>query len=214
MRTVDHGILGIYLLRRTASAARIPIRYKAAFLWGNIEPDLNYATYLKGFLRERVLRGHHFKQSCRRIRTLLQKTEKDHLGILGYYRLGKLMHYLADAFTYPHNECFPGSIRQHVEYEHRMHRRFAALPEEIPEAGDRILSGVRPWELFRKRHEQYLERRKSEGDDIYYILRTTNEILHCLTVWKTGQMPVGTDMLLGHESGYKTGIRAYLDIPR
>ena len=57
MRTVDHGILGIYLLRRTASAARIPIRSKAAFLWGNIKPDLNYATYLKGFLRERVLRG-------------------------------------------------------------------------------------------------------------------------------------------------------------
>lgn len=98
--------------------------------------------------------------------------------------------------------------------EHRLHRSFAVLPEEIPEAGDRILSGVRPWELFRKRHEQYLERRKSEGDAIYYILRTTNEILHCLTVWKTGQMPVGTDMLLGHESGYKTGIRAYLDIPR
>ena len=34
-----------------------------------------------------------------------------------YYTLGKLTHYLADAFTYPHNENYPDSMLCHHQYE-------------------------------------------------------------------------------------------------
>lgn len=34
-----------------------------------------------------------------------------------YYTLGKLTHYLADAFTYPHNENYPESLIAHRQYE-------------------------------------------------------------------------------------------------
>ena len=35
------------------------------------------------------------------------------------YRLGVLLHYAADAFTWPHNEHFGGSLREHMRYERR-----------------------------------------------------------------------------------------------
>ena len=34
-----------------------------------------------------------------------------------YYTLGKLTHYLADAFTYPHNDHFSDSLMDHHRYE-------------------------------------------------------------------------------------------------
>ena len=47
MKTDSHLLLGQFLLRRWGSPA--PGK-RAAFLWGCVEPDYNYATYLRGFL--------------------------------------------------------------------------------------------------------------------------------------------------------------------
>lgn len=93
-------------------------RYELAFLFGSFQPDCNPLTYLKGSLRAYKFRGHNYSNSQfyiqRHIRSL-QRRKRWHLW--QYYTLGKLTHYLADAFTFPHNEHYPDSLLAHHQYE-------------------------------------------------------------------------------------------------
>ena len=80
-------------------------RYELAFLFGSFQPDCNPLTYLKGSLRAYKFRGHNYSNSQyyiqRHIRSLQRRKR---WNLWQYYTLGKLTHYLADAFTVPHNE--------------------------------------------------------------------------------------------------------------
>lgn len=56
---------------------------------------------------------------------------------LDYFRLGTAIHYVADAFTAPHNGFWTGSLLEHSAYETALHREFKAMlksacPEQIP----------------------------------------------------------------------------------
>ena len=87
-------------------------RYELAFLLGSFQPDCNPLTYLKGSIRARLLGGHNFTNSRPYVLTRLQRLEqKDRWNLWNYYTLGKLTHYVADAFTFPHNEHWPDSLR-------------------------------------------------------------------------------------------------------
>ena len=48
------------------------------------------------------------------------------------YLLGKLIHYIADAFTFPHNNVFKGNLVQHCKYENKLHQAYLN--------GERIIS--------------------------------------------------------------------------
>ena len=75
-------------------------RYEWAFLFGSIQPDCNPFTYLKGSRRAYKLRGHNFSNSQLYInRQIQQLQERVRWNTWQYYTLGKLTHYLADAFT-------------------------------------------------------------------------------------------------------------------
>ena len=68
MQTIDHRMLGISLVKRLEEQQRVPLGCRLMFIWGSIEPDLNYLTFLKGFLRCSSLKGHSFVNSSRRIK--------------------------------------------------------------------------------------------------------------------------------------------------
>ena len=53
----------------------------------------------------------------------VQKQER--IGIRKCYHLGKLTHYVADAFTFPHNKKFCGSLKEHRRYEKTLHDQFS-----------------------------------------------------------------------------------------
>lgn len=40
------------------------------------------------------------------------------------YLLGKLIHYIADAFTFPHNNVFKRNLVQHCKYENKLHQAY------------------------------------------------------------------------------------------
>ncbi|MEI3518476.1 MAG: zinc dependent phospholipase C family protein [Clostridia bacterium] len=89
----------------------IPEIYKKAFIIGSIEPDKNLLTYLHGFLGGRKLHGHDYEKYLPVMKRLYDMlSEKKVFGLKDYYRLGKLLHDTADAFTYPHNSIFTGSL--------------------------------------------------------------------------------------------------------
>lgn len=92
--------------------------HKKLFYIGCIIPDKNPATYLKGSFRHKLFHGHHWHNASDYIEKLSNTLEKrDHFRTLDYYTLGKLIHYIADAFTYPHNSHFLGNLAEHKNYE-------------------------------------------------------------------------------------------------
>jgi len=120
MKQITHYQLGLHLADQYIRS-RSPI-VREAFLLGCTQPDQNPFTYMKGSLRNQWLRGHNWKNSRRYIRKLIKRLEnKKSLNILDFYTIGKLIHYLSDAFTFAHNDSFPGNLQDHRQYESQLH---------------------------------------------------------------------------------------------
>ena len=96
--------------------------YRKEFLTGNVRPDKNPITYLHGFTTGQKFHGHHFGNIVETMKKMFRELqEKTSFSAHDYLRLGKLAHYAADAFTFPHNYEFTGTIREHCAYEAKLH---------------------------------------------------------------------------------------------
>ncbi len=125
MQKRSHTLLASALLRgQHGFHAR---RFELAFLFGSFQPDCNPLSYLKGSLRAYKFRGHNYTNSQRYINAHIERLQRrSKWTVWQYYTLGKLTHYLADAFTYPHNESFPDSLMDHHRYESELRMYLAA----------------------------------------------------------------------------------------
>ena len=139
MQKRSHKLLAATLLENTQGfQAR---RFELAFLFGSFQPDCNPLTYLKGSLRAYKFRGHNYSNSQHYIYSRISRLQRrQRWTIWQYYTLGKLTHYLADAFTYPHNENYPDSMLCHHQYETDLR---AYLEEYLATRGGRP-SGAAP----------------------------------------------------------------------
>ncbi len=102
---------------------------------------------------------------------------KDKLGIRDYYRLGKLTHYVADAFTYPHNRIFQGSLLCSTA---DMNKSFTAnlfphCEDRGRTAGD--LQRLRRFQDIENLHEEYLRHAGGCEADCEYILKVSGMLL-------------------------------------
>ncbi len=175
MKKRSHKLLASTLLESEHGfSAR---RYELAFLFGSFQPDCNPLTYLKGSLRADTLRGHNYANSRRYVKArILRLQHRDRWTVWQYYTLGKLTHYLADAFTYPHNGDYPDGLLDHRTYEDRLReyladylsRRTVDL-EELSEA-DLIAA-------LEDLHRRYLEDPATLRRDAAYILEATSLLM-------------------------------------
>lgn len=169
MRQKDHRLLAGYLLRKLNSDALV--RHHFAFRIGAIEPDYDPFSFLRGRYTKDTFAGHSAVNGEYHICALLQKlSEKSRLSALDCYRLGKLTHFLADAFTYTHNPAFHGSLREHLHYE----RRLLHPPLHMAMCNERQQNDVDAaddlWEYYQSLHRRYLRQSPSVQTDIQYIL--------------------------------------------
>ncbi len=116
MNLKSHLMLSAFLMNL------VPVR-KAAFLYGSVEPDIILVSYLSGSMHGKSFHGHDYINMSKRIQSVLARMQegKGH-GLVHSYRLGKLIHYIADSFTFPHNEMFHGSLRSHMLYEDKLEK--------------------------------------------------------------------------------------------
>ena len=131
--------------------------------------DCNPLTYLKGSLRAYKFRGHNFSNSQayinNHIRRLQQRTR---WSIWQYYTLGKLTHYLADAFTFPHNENYPDSLIAHRAYEDALR---VYLAEYLRNRTLRLERARQDLTLaIDELHRRYMETQADVNQDARYIL--------------------------------------------
>ena len=154
MRGKSHHCLGQYLTAHYLKDASQP--QKKAFLIGCVEPDRNPATYLKGSIRCQWLRGHNYRNARRFMRSISWRLErKNHLNLFDYYTLGKLIHYIADAFTYAHNDTFPTNLTEHREYEAALQEHFLEYMDKDPQVDPKVARSV--MEAIYSYHREYEE---------------------------------------------------------
>ena len=174
MQTRDHKILAKFW---AAEMGEIPCLYKRAFIIGNIEPDWNPFTYLHGMTQGERFHGHNYENILQVMRKLFNSVQKRELpGIRNYYRLGKLTHYVADAFTYPYNQVFAGSLREHCRYESVLHEKIGdALQKQKNMERNRDSAANFQW--IETLHGNYLKEAGSYDIDCRYILKATAMLL-------------------------------------
>ncbi len=178
LKRESHRLLGIYLLK---SLRGLPTqRYEKAFLFGCIQPDINIFTYLKGSMRVRLLKGHNFRNSERCVNRTIEKLQNSgSWKMKDYYRLGKLIHYISDAFTYPHNESYDESIREHRIYEGKLNCHFKNninIPQyvTIESMGSSVI------ETVRMIHRQYSDAVKDISTDMAFIVNAAEIVFNSL----------------------------------
>lgn len=88
-------------------------KYRKSFLFGSILPDC-----IPSFFTRR----HTIEETFDILRDEIAKITEEYdwsQGITREFtrRLGVITHYIADYFTYPHNEIFKGNMKEHITYE-------------------------------------------------------------------------------------------------
>ena len=147
-------------------------RFELAFLFGSFEPDCNPLTYLRGSRHARRLRGHNFSNSRAYINAHIQKLQqRSNWTIWQYYTLGKLTHYLADAFTYPHNENYPESLIAHRQYEDDLRAYLAEYLQNRKLRRQQLCTDLVT--ALEELHRQYMAAQADIQRDAQYILRAT-----------------------------------------
>ena len=176
MQKRSHKLLASTLLQsQHGFAAR---RFELAFLFGSFQPDCNPLTYLKGSLRAYKLRGHNFSNSQLYINAHIASLRRQQSWTMWhYYTLGKLTHYLADAFTYPHNENYPDSLLAHRQYEDQLRLYLAEYLQQRTLRRQQFREDLEA--AIGELHRQYMESRGDLQRDVQYILQATALLMAC-----------------------------------
>ena len=143
---------------------------RAAFLLGNVEPDLVFTSHL--CRQQEHLEGHSFPAASQKLMRICWQLQDGCMSTADYYKLGKLCHYAADCFTWPHNAGYPGNLSAHVSYEQRLDK---ALQGAIPAV--ELESGLSLPEMFFAAHNQYMAQEPSIARDLRYICTVTEMLV-------------------------------------
>lgn len=177
MRGKSHLCLGQYLTERYMQDA--PKRCVKAFLVGCVEPDRNPITYLKGSLHFQWLRGHNYRNARRFMRRISTRLEnKSSLNLFDYYTLGKLIHYVTDAFTYAHNDAFTTNLLDHRVYEVELQEHFLKYMQDDPQVNPRVARSV--MEAIYSFHKEYEKLEASIHTDTRFALNACCSVVGLL----------------------------------
>lgn len=135
MRKKSHISLAMHIVRESDYACTQ--KHRKAFYVGSVLPDCK-PTFLT---RRHEIDGTFFiveknikKLTTTRIDAKLPST-------MYYTRLGEVLHYIADYFTFPHNKEFDGTMKAHCIYEGKLKHELKAYVEDMDSSLD---NGDRP----------------------------------------------------------------------
>ena len=174
MQTKDHKLLSEYIIGQTGGFAKKI--YEKAFIIGSVEPDLNVFSYLKGSIKHRMFMGHNYHNSIRYVKNAsdrLKRKEHSKWNVMDYFRLGKLIHYIADDFTLAHNEGFSGNLYEHNQYEDQLHSLFAEYLKCKEMFVIRYEPKVKLGELLERLHDKYITSHGGHLCDAKWIVEMT-----------------------------------------
>ncbi len=105
-------------------------KHKKAFYVGSILPDCT-----PSFLTKRHEITGTFDEVVNRIEKLtVGYNGGEEFSTLYFTRLGELIHYIADYFTFPHNKEYDGTLSEHCVYEGQLKHSLRAYIKDIDKA--------------------------------------------------------------------------------
>lgn len=180
MKTETHRALAFWLINRFLADS--PAICRAAFYTGCMEPDYILPSYLHGFF-VRPFYGHDYENRRRWLQKRL-RNKKFTGSVFGCFKLGRLVHFLCDAFTHVHNYPFHGGIRSHGEYERRLNQ----CMKEYLDRGDFRDAGLSDMQDLETLHKRYILEEASPERDCRFIVpavlsvvKTAAESSRCLS---------------------------------
>ena len=176
MRKKSHICLGRYLAEN--ASARELRSHKKAFLLGSILPDIRPSFVTKK--HEYNGTYEEVQESIRRLTTdcnLLLRNRRVYCR-----RMGEVIHYVADYFTFPHNSCYRGSLKDHCRYENDLkhYMRDYIYSGEAERNQNVYYQFYTVEELFayiEACHEEYMEDVHSVEQDALYITRVCSQVV-------------------------------------
>ncbi|MEG1500735.1 MAG: zinc dependent phospholipase C family protein [Clostridiales bacterium] len=137
-----------------------------ALCWGSIRPDI-HSPFNRG--------SHKYDISYQMIEKKWAKLMDDPRAFawLYSYRLGFIMHYLADFFCYPHNtDYYDGNLKEHFQYEVLLHfyiKDFAVSDF----AADNIQSVAHFHQYLEQQREEYFSQEPFLEKDMEFICQSS-----------------------------------------
>lgn len=154
-------------------------KHKLAFCLGSILPDIKPSFVYK----RHEIKG-TFSDISRHIARLSEGQKVMKKKSRKYYMdLGQISHYLADYFTFPHNEIYTGSLKEHCSYEKKLKDDLRAyIHSGEGKAFSNVMENFNSAEalcnFIQKTHEDYLERKHDVEDDIRHIVEVNQKALY------------------------------------
>ena len=181
MRKKSHIALAGFLVREMDDANMQ--KHWKAFYFGSILPDLT---------PKMITDPHEFDSSYlelkRRIAKLLSEA-REHACKEGtlFCRLGVVMHYLADYFTFPHNKTYPGTLKDHCTYEEKLKQDLRAFlktekAKQIGRDKDRDFTSLEDlFSYIKQQQEAYLKKRSNVEKDIEHIVVINRQLVDAIS---------------------------------
>lgn len=161
-------------------------RHRKAFYVGSILPDCK-----PSFLTKR----HEITETFDLVEKGIRKLTKNYrsiedLSTMYFTKLGEVIHYIADYFTFPHNKEYTGNMKQHCIYEGKLKHKLREYIRRLDE------KDLRKWkynlrleelesfnsvadicEFLRAEHRNYIRRgNHSVEEDCKYIVGVCSKV--------------------------------------
>lgn len=176
MRKKSHLALTTYLIQNMN--VKDLYNHKLSFYVGSLWPDC-----IPSFITKKHRIADTFDIVEKEIKKITEEYNEGK-GITRYYcrHLGIITHYLADYFTFPHNEVFTGSLKEHCIYEKHLKH---ALKEYVKNNEVQIHREKRPTlrtvdeicVLIKELHSEYLQIIKNIKTDCEYIVKVCQRVV-------------------------------------
>lgn len=153
-------------------------KHKLSFYFGSILPDIK-----PSFIYKRHEINRTFPSIRRHIARLSEgKKAIKKNGRKYYMDLGQISHYLADYFTFPHNESYDGSLKEHCSYEKKLKYDLRSYIrsgncKELLNTDSNFSSADALCDFIQRMHDDYLGRKHDVEDDIRHIIDINQKAL-------------------------------------
>lgn len=184
MRKKSH----ISLAKHIVNISDVPdfSKHKKAFYVGSILPDCK-----PSFLTKRHEINETFALVEKGIHKLTQGYDSSkELSTMYFEKLGEVVHYIADYFTFPHNKEYSGTMAEHCVYEGELKHKLRAYIRDLDEKKleiwkrnlqlenlERFQSVTDICDFLKEEHRNYIRRgHHSVEEDCKYIVGVCSKV--------------------------------------
>lgn len=167
--------------------------HRLSLYFGSILPDCTIS-----FLTKRHCMEETFDVCEKKMIGFLEhyKTRKKGISICSSVRMGVVLHYIADYFTFPHNAHYPGNLKDHCVYEeslkHQMRRfinnRRGSVDCVYDKRNAREIKSISDLLAYvREKHEKYVNDICNVNLDCAYSYIVSLTVMRSLLTMASGQ---------------------------